>query len=811
MNHTLANLAHASRKVRSGLISCCAALVLLLHGCHIERETSSDSNPHAEREAGGKIRRTQPDVPGLPLSDISGIPIDTTLGEWRPLGPHNFAGKVYDIAVSAQSPNTIYACYGSGGVWRMDGSNPPARLTQHEGLDRSWNQVAVWAGNDNTVVIGSGSLWSTVGDMTTSVLLSHDGGHTFRDITPPNAGTNQITALEIDPADWRRLYVVGDSNAFRSDDGGTTWRTIYTFDNSSIGDEGRRWPDLAVNPSNFNQILLGHAIAGIVKSDNGGAQWHPVNGPRAVPQFSWSRSHPNIVWLETWDVGADHEVWKSVDYGENWTRHAVLTEFTQGRYDMSIAVNPANPDTLIVANAGYSYSTDGMANHTHDYCCDHVDHSSVAFAPGNAARVYVGSDQGVFVSTTGGVRADSYTRYDVGVLTSHVFSFDISSSAGQRIAIANTGDYLNFIGDVSAALSNWREAEGYEYMAVAASPLDPQLMLTVGGGMRLSRSTDRGQSWIDVDFRSGDVSREYGPPIAFDSSNANLVFMADKQVWRSAQKGAAGSWTSLGPPAATTGNVNLRRMAVAPGDNRVIYVSGDFGSTRIFFTRNSGTSWNSFDSGVPYISDIAADPADPSKLLVSGPFDLRYCANYGATCTNNRANLGPPADVRLNRVIYDATSPGRIYGLGSEGGAFVSRNSGQSWQRIGAMLPGSSGSEMRLRDGRLYVGNSQAVWELRSGSYGQPAVPAPSAAGNAASGFTVSWTPVSGATNYFAFRGDRQVYRGSATRFRDTRLPQGAQPCYQVGAENTLGISTFSAAVCANPSDTIFSNGYDTF
>ena len=138
------------------------------------------------------------------LTNPSLIPIDTTLGEWRRLGPRNFTGKVYDIAVSAQTPDKLYAAYGAGGVWRFTGAGANLlELTQTAGANRSWNQVAVWAGDDNTVVIGSGALWYSAG-----FCLATRHTTSVRVLSAPSYGTTGASDLRLRILDSQQNTVV---------------------------------------------------------------------------------------------------------------------------------------------------------------------------------------------------------------------------------------------------------------------------------------------------------------------------------------------------------------------------------------------------------------------------------------------------------------------------------------------------------------------------------------------------------------------------------------------------------------------------
>jgi photosystem II stability/assembly factor-like uncharacterized protein len=805
------NTLQADGLTRYGIV--CVLVVTLLAGCAVQTKTVTIARgAHSSardvnlvdamgmrRNVTGKDRAwpwyPRPDsskaASGRALAAAS-IPIETGLGDWRQVGPLDWPGKVMEIAVSSQSEDVVFAAYGLGGVWKTeDGGANWLRLTPRHNSALTWGSVAVSAADARTVAIGSGHGDFSYGSERRAVVYkSMDGGQSWRDITPPMLGTRAVVRIVMSATSARRMYVLTTAGVFRTDDDGQNWRSSFTF--SPAADYWDDLPDLAVNPNNFEQAVFVHPNDGVQFTNNGGAAWTAANMPGmaiAPGVVSWSASATGLVYVQTRPKGDDPTVfvWRSRDSGANFALANRLTEFNQGRYDLSLAIHPRNENVLAIGNSYYHFSSDALATYTSEYCCSRVDLMSVAFAPSNPNVVYAGTDQGVYKMSDGGRKLQNATRFDAGVASQHTFALAVSSLNGSRILFANAGDYPTFRGDITSGTTSFVGGPAYEYTEVAVAPNDPNLVFTAGGGDALRRSLDRGLTWSDVEFLDP-VSREYRAPIEFFGPTSDTVFIADKQVYKSTKKGAAGSFAAIGPPSSLSGNVNLRLMRVAPSDANAIYASGAWGTTELLLTRDGGLNWAKVDVGVHYQQDIAIDPADASKAIVSGPFDMKSCSNFLQSCTA----LNKPTGVVLRRVVFDPKVPGRVFAGAELGGVLVSVDSGRNWRRLGKNLSSAGITDLKLQDGRLYAANNEGVFELRQDNYGQAAKPS----GLALQQGALRWTSTTGAQTYRVFRDSQEVWRGTALQFQDLTLPLGQTGCYQVVGENAQGQGAWSEPLC---------------
>jgi photosystem II stability/assembly factor-like uncharacterized protein len=123
---------------------------------------------------------------------------------------------------------------------------------------------------------------------------SHDGGKTWRELSglravksnlwQPGAGGMCLHTILLSPDDPNRIFVaISAAGAFRTDDGGVTWRPV----NSGLQSQGEL-PDaaaevghcvhsIAMHPARPNTLFM-QKHWDVMRSDNGGDKWHEVSG-----------------------------------------------------------------------------------------------------------------------------------------------------------------------------------------------------------------------------------------------------------------------------------------------------------------------------------------------------------------------------------------------------------------------------------------------------------------------------------------------------------------------------------------------------
>ncbi len=195
-----------------------------------------------------------------------------------------------------------------------------------------------------------------------SFVKSTDGGATFGDaIAGINDGGLFITPFAMDPSDPQRLWTGGDF-IWRTDNGAARW-----FRASTITAGVTQVSAIAIAPTDSNRMLVGMADGYIHRNSNALAATGTTNWPSTRPRSGWLSSlaidpgNKDIAYA-TYSTFTGTHVWRSVDGGATWN---ALDGSGAG----------ALPDVPV---------------------------HSIAIDPSNTARLYIGTDVGVFTSTDGG-------------------------------------------------------------------------------------------------------------------------------------------------------------------------------------------------------------------------------------------------------------------------------------------------------------------------------------------------------------------------------------------------------------------------
>lgn len=191
---------------------------------------------------------------------------------------------------------------------------------------------------------------------------STDGGGTFGDAT---AGINDIglliTPFLMDPSDPQRLWTGGDF-IWRTDNGAAGW-----FRASTLTAGITQVSAIAIAQTDSNRALVGMADGFIHRNSNALTVVSTTSWPSTRPRFGWVSSlaidpgSKDIAYATYSTFGGTH-VWRSMDGGATWSA-------------LDGAGAGALPDVPV---------------------------HSIAIDPSNTARLYIGTDVGIFVSTDGG-------------------------------------------------------------------------------------------------------------------------------------------------------------------------------------------------------------------------------------------------------------------------------------------------------------------------------------------------------------------------------------------------------------------------
>ena len=246
---------------------------------------------------------------------------------WDISGPHFAGWEIYHLKGSPADPNRIYASQSSGWfgqiiqrsddggkTWHQPGTPPgeaaapgppqsasnkftydssAAPLTTHQwydGTQHPWEFKRVWhlepsVGDPDAVYAG-------VEDA--ALFISKDGAENWKELpglrghgTGPNwqpgAGGMCLHTVILDPTDPKRIYIaISAAGAFRTDDGGESWKPINRGLHSKYipdptAEVGHCVHHVAMNPRRPGTLFM-QKHWDVMRSDNAGDQWTKISG-----------------------------------------------------------------------------------------------------------------------------------------------------------------------------------------------------------------------------------------------------------------------------------------------------------------------------------------------------------------------------------------------------------------------------------------------------------------------------------------------------------------------------------------------------
>jgi photosystem II stability/assembly factor-like uncharacterized protein len=233
---------------------------------------------------------------------------DAARKKWDIAGPHFAGWEIYHLKGSPADPNRIYASLSSGWfgqivqrsddggkTWTPVGNNfaydgVPGTHQWYDGTPHPWEFKRVW--HMEPSLTNPDEVYAGVEDA--ALFHSTDGGqnwaelsglrtHTTGSAWQPGAGGMCLHTILIDPTDPKRIVIaISAAGAFRSDDGGATWKPINRGLRSEFipdpnAEVGHCVHHIAAHPSRPGTLFM-QKHWDVMRSDDAGDNWHEVSG-----------------------------------------------------------------------------------------------------------------------------------------------------------------------------------------------------------------------------------------------------------------------------------------------------------------------------------------------------------------------------------------------------------------------------------------------------------------------------------------------------------------------------------------------------
>jgi photosystem II stability/assembly factor-like uncharacterized protein len=273
---------------------------------------------------------------------------------WEVSGPFFTGWEVYHLKASSVDPSRIYASQSSswfgqiiqrsddgGKTWHQPGTPPGEPMTDERGWPKGESNKFVY---DTTSENGK--------PLTT---------HQWYDGTQHPWEFKRVWHLEPSLTEPDTVYAgVEDAAIFRSTDGGKSWQELPGLRGHGTGPQwqpgagGMCLHTIILDPRDPNRMWTAISAAGAFRSDDGGKTWKPINrglrspyipNPEAevghcVHHIAMNSSRPGVMFMQKhWDV------MRSDDAGDNWTEVSgnLPTDF-----GFVIDVHAHEPETIYV-------------------------------------------------------------------------------------------------------------------------------------------------------------------------------------------------------------------------------------------------------------------------------------------------------------------------------------------------------------------------------------------------------------------------------------------------------------------------------
>jgi photosystem II stability/assembly factor-like uncharacterized protein len=517
---------------------------------------------------------------------------------WQSIGPDNVPGRIGALGISHQDSRVLYAGSAAGGVYKtVDGGASWDALWSHQ-ESLAVGGLAVAPSNHDVVYVATGEWEDNVSTTRyhhfpgVGVYHTRDGGRTW---TLSPIRSTWTAAVAVDPVDPDRVLVAGDRSLHRSRDGGRSWDTT---EGNADGVFTGTISDVALDPDDPRLVYIGVHRSGVWRSTDGGDLWTPLALPDTVaadlisPKLALAGQpgRPPFVALLTNGV-----VFTSRDGGDTFLRQDPVQPplfpgdppKSYAAWCTSIAVDPTDPDVLLVGHVSLWRSSRGGRNWTlvgvdgDPPTEGHHDQQAIVFDPRDHAHLFVATDGGVFESRDNGRRWSARSR---GLVTAQCYTVTVSRTAPLRIGIT-TQDNRVYQSDGSPRFEIRVKDEGgwIEY-----DPTDARVLYVDTRNTPLSKSTNGGDTWTPLGLESDATIRE---ALAIARPDAGSLLLVDRagQVHRSNNGGA--SWrVTLAPAGVMIGGVEY-----APDDAQVAYAVSTDG--RVWWSENGGDTWRELDRG----------------------------------------------------------------------------------------------------------------------------------------------------------------------------------------------------------------------
>jgi len=642
------------------------------------------------------------------------------------VGPTNAGGRVVDVEIPFDQPNTYYIAAASGGIFKTeDGGATWVAIFDDQGT-LTMGDISISRNNTNLIWAGTGEADAGHAHSGNGVYKSVNGGVTWESKGLLDVGT--VGKVLIDPNDDNTVFVAAmgpvyrnseNKGIYRSKDGGNNWTKVLYINDATGG------IDIAMHPSNSNIIYAsmwqrefteddrsyGGPNSGIYRSVDGGNTWEELDNELSTSntisriKLEIAPSNPNVIYaLYINAAGNIDGFYASNNGGDNWEQGNTNIMVSAGfnEYFGDIYIDPTDESVLYNMGFWVYKSTNGGQSWTQIFDGVHADQQSFAFNPINPSQIIIGNDGGVYKSDDGGTNFEKINNLPI----TQFYRLHVNVN-GSNILYGGAQDNGSWRSVTSDGIDNWEKINDGDGMQPLANSIDDSYWFSSTQGGQFYRGGTLGSSsgFVEVTPTIGaDERNNWDTPVALDPSDAETLYYGTNKLHKTTDAGD--TWTlispdlSNGPGSGSSTFGTMTTIDVSTIDNDIIYAGLDDGN--IWMTENGGTDWTKISDDLPvrWVTKVYSDRENSNKVYATFS-GYRYGEDNGNIYVSedrgqNWTALGATLpDIPINDVVTD--NEGNII-LGTDAGPFISTNQGETWETLGINLPSVIVTDLQIDD-----------------------------------------------------------------------------------------------------------------
>jgi photosystem II stability/assembly factor-like uncharacterized protein len=669
---------------------------------------------------------------------------------WEPIFDSQTVASIGALAVAPSAPDTIYVGSGEStlrdsvgygnGVYK---STDAGKTWTHLGLDDTQHigKIAVDPRNPNVVFVAAiGHLYSPNAER--GVFKSVDGGKSWRKVLFKNNDVGAVDVV-IDPTNSRVVYAClwntrrppwytyaptngPGGGIFKSTDGGATWRQLT----NGLPKEGIGRSGIVVASSKPGRL---YAVVDCLVAD--------PNAPPPPPPPAGAGGRAGAQAPQ-----GQGGFFRSDDAGASWTKMSGDPAlWGRGWYFEKLVVDPKDAETVYVPNVAVSRTRDGGKTWVALRGSPGGDDYHQAWiSPDDPNTMIVASDQGAIITRnarTDDPREVTWSSW-LNQPTAQIYHLSVDGrfpywvTGAQQdsgaVAVRSRGKFAEI------SMRDWEPiGAGGESGMTAADPRNPGVIFG-GISTRWNLETNTAVRGTTAPQSPEQARADWTQPLVFSPADQHALYYANQFLFKTTD--AAKTWTrisgdltrpdagvpsTLDAAAAAQVDRNGKRgviYAVAPSplrapllwigtDDGLIQLTQDDGKTWQNMTPNAITVWSRvtmveashFDPNAAYAS------VDRHQLQDFEPYIYRT-RDLGQSW--QKITDGLPAGVYVHSIKEDPQRRGLLV-CGTERGAFLSFDDGDSWQPLQLNLPVTSVRDFAFYENDLIVAtHGRGFWVI---------------------------------------------------------------------------------------------------